>query len=147
MALLHDPGNPEAFTKRVQSLKSDTHGTWGRMTVDQMLRHVNTSLAESLGEYKAARTIKVLPEFIIRALILYGPWGKGAPTRPDMKVPEGERFDFATEQKRTLDMIRRITTKSLDASWPRSANFECTGRHWSTLHYRHLDHHLRQFGV
>jgi len=137
----------DEFTKRVQSLKADTRGTWGKMTVDQMLHHVNTSMAESLGEYKTARTIKGVPEFLVRAAILYGPWGKGAPTRPDMRVPDGDRYDFATEQKRLLDMIGRFCAKPVEAEWPRSANFAMTGKHWCHLEGRHLDHHLRQFGA
>src|SRR5437016_162238 len=92
MTPLLNAGTRETFAQRVQALRADTRGIWGKMTVDQMLHHVNTSMAESLGEYTSARTIKGVPEFLVRFAILYGPWGKGAPTRPDMKVPEGDRY-------------------------------------------------------
>lgn len=147
MAIYLTTSNRDAFRKRVQSLTAGTKPTWGKMSVDQMLYHCNLSLAESLGEYKAERSIKGIPQVLIRWMILNGPWGKGAPTRPDMFVAEGQRFDFATEQKRTLDMIDRFTASPVERDWPRSANFPMTGRHWSQLHGRHLDHHLRQFGV
>ena len=115
--------------------------------MDQMLHHVNLNLAESLGDYKAERSIRGLPEFLIRFVILYGPWGKGAPTRPDLFVPQGDRFDFAAEHKRLLDNIDRFCKLPQDGAWPRSANFAMTGRHWAVLEGRHIDHHLRQFGV
>ena len=145
--LLHDAGIGDSVRKRVQALTSETKPTWGRMSVDQMLRHVNLSLAESLGEHKAERSLKGLPRPLIRWMILNGPWGKGAPTRPDMHIARGQRFDFAQEKARTLSMLDRILAKSMDSAWPESANFPMTGRHWSQLHFRHLNHHLKHFGV
>jgi hypothetical protein len=133
--------------QRVKTLRADSRGLWGKMTVDQMLHHVNLNLAESLGEYKAQRSIKGVPEWLIRFVILYGPWGKGAPTRPDMLVPAGERFDFVEEHTRLLSMIDHFCKKPLDGTWPRTANFAMTGKHWAVLEGRHLDHHLRQFGA
>src|SRR5262245_19596406 len=147
MPPLLNSGTRDACKQRVASLTADTKGTWGKMTVDQMLHHVNLSIAESLGEYTAPRSIKGLPEWLIRWMIVKGPWGKGAPTRPDIFVPQGERFDFGNEQKRLLDMIERFCVKPLDAAWPRSANFAMTGEWWCRLQGRHIDHHLRQFGV
>ena len=145
--LLHDPGTGAVFRKRVETLTPTTTPLWGKMSVDQMLHHVNFSLAESLGEHKAKRSIRGLPKSWVRWMILNGPWGKGAPTRPDMHIPEGQRYDFAQEQARCLAMIDRILAKPMESEWPESANFPMTGRHWSQLHHRHLNHHLTQFGV
>jgi hypothetical protein len=146
-ALLHDHGVGDSVRKRVQALSPDMKPMWGKMSVDQMLHHVNFSLAESLGEHKAERSLKGLPKSWIRWMILNGPWGKGAPTRPDMHIAAGQRYDFAKEKASALSMIDRILAKPMDSAWPESANFPMTGRHWSQLHFRHLDHHLKQFGV
>ena len=146
-SLLHDPGIAAKTRQRVEALTPDTKPRWGKMSVDQMLHHVNLSLAESMGEHKAAPNIRGIPRPIVRWLILNGPWGKGAPTRPDMYIPEGQRYDFAQEKARCLSMIDRILAKPMESDWPESANFPMTGRHWSQLHYRHLNHHLTQFGV
>ena len=41
-----------------------------------------------------------------------------------------------------------MSTKSLDATWGRSSFMgPMTGRDWSRLQAKHLDHHLTQFGV
>jgi hypothetical protein len=93
------------------------------------------------------RSIKGVPEWLVRTAILYGPWGKGAPTRPDMLVPQGQRYDFIAEHQRLLSMIDHFCQLPANHAWPRSANFAMTGKHWSVLEGRHLDHHLRQFGV
>ena len=144
---MHDPGRGDELRLRVQALTPDTKPRWGKMSVDQMLHHVNLVLMESLGEHTPARSIRGLPESLVRWAIISMPWGKGAPTRPDMLIPPGEHYDFALEKARCLSMIDRFLAKPMDAAWPRSANFSMTGRHWSQLQYKHLNHHLTQFGV
>ena len=143
--LLHDPGVHAGLKRRVQSLTRDTKRQWGKMSIGQMLFHVNLVLSESLGDYKGERSIKGLPRPLVRWVILNLPWGKGAPTRPDMVVKD--EHDFEKEKARCLAMLDRCVAKPMDAEWPEAANFPMTGRHWSQLNFRHLDHHLRQFGV
>lgn len=145
--LLHDAGRGEELKQRVGALTADTAPKWGKMRVDQMLHHVNIVLMESLGEHTAKPNVRGLPPALVRWVILNLPWGKGAPTRPDMLIAEGERYDFAVERGRCLWMIDRFLARPLEAPWPRSANFPMTGRHWSQLQYKHLNHHLSQFGV
>jgi len=145
--LMHDTGRGPELKRRVQTLTPDTKPQWGKMSVDQMLHHVNFVLAEALGEHTAKPNVRGLPKPLVRWAILNAPWGKGAPTRPDMLIPQGERFDFAREKERCLSMIDRFLAKPMDESWPPSANFPMTGRHWSQLQYKHLNHHLTQFGV
>ncbi len=147
LVLLHDQGVGAAIRARVEKLNATLTPLWGKMSVDQMLHHINLSLAESLGEYKAERSIRGIPKSWVRWMILNGPWGKGAPTRPDMNIAEGQRYDFAQEKARTLSMLDRILAKPLQSDWPESANFPMTGRHWSQLHHRHVNHHMTQFGV
>jgi hypothetical protein len=146
-SLLHDPGRGAEVRQRVHALTPTVKQQWGKMSVDQMLHHVNLVLAEALGEHRASPNIRGLPKPIVRWAILNLPWGKGAPTRPDMLIPQGERYDFDQEKTRCLSMIDRFLSKPLGDSWPASANFPMTGRHWSQLQYKHLNHHLTQFGV
>jgi hypothetical protein len=145
--LMHDAGRGAEVRRRVQALNPEATPYWGKMSVDQMLHHVNFVLAESLGEYSGKPNIRGLPEVLVRWAILNLPWGKGAPTRPDMLIPKEQRYDFATEKERCLSMIDRFLVKPMDDDWPRGANFSMAGRHWSQLQYKHLDHHLTQFGV
>jgi hypothetical protein len=145
--LLHDQSVGAAIRARVEKLDASMTPQWGKMSVDQMLHHINLSLSESLGEYKAERSVRGIPKSWVRWMILNGPWGKGAPTRPDLYIAERQRYDFAQEKARTLSMLDRILAKPMQSEWPESANFPMTGRHWSQLHYRHVNHHLTQFGV
>jgi hypothetical protein len=50
---MHDTGRGPELKRRVQTLTPDTKPQWGKMSVDQMLHHVNFVLAEALGEHTA----------------------------------------------------------------------------------------------
>ncbi|PHX97158.1 MAG: hypothetical protein CK531_05130 [Gemmatimonadetes bacterium] len=57
-------------------------------------------------------------------------------------------YDFNAQKAECLSLIDRIVARSLSAEWPNSASMgKMTGTHWSRLTSKHLDHHLRQFGV
>ncbi len=145
MAMLHDPVTLQSIRQRLLALRPDTPRRWGSMTVDQMLWHVNVPLRESLGEYVAPPSKPPLPRALLRWLVLNVPWPRGARTRPDMVALE--HHDFETERARCLALIDRFVAADADASWPASRNFSMTGAQWSQLHVKHLDHHLKQFGI
>lgn len=50
MKTLHDPAARESLEVRLRGLGPDASARWGRMSVDQMLWHVNTALNMVLGE-------------------------------------------------------------------------------------------------
>jgi hypothetical protein len=113
--LLHE--HAASVRTRIEALMPMTTPTWGRMSVDQMLHFVNLVLAESLGEHRAAKHIKGLPEPLVRWAIINLSWGKGAPTRPDLLIPEGQRYDVAIEKQRCLSMLDLFLAKPLAEPW------------------------------
>jgi hypothetical protein len=123
---LHDPGVHAALRRRVQSLTPASRRQWGKMSVGQMLFHVNLVLAESLGEYTAARSVRGLPKVLVRWMVISVPWPKGAPTRPDMLVTN--EHDFEHEKARCLEMLDRFVAKSMDVAWPEGAIQRLTAR-------------------
>ena len=121
--LLHDQGNGPAIRARVEKLNATMTPLWGKMSIDQMVHHVNLSIAESLGEYKAERSVRGTPKSWVRWMILNGPWGRGAPTRKDMYIAQGQRYDFAQEKASTLSMLDRILAKSMEVAGRRARTF------------------------
>lgn len=144
--LLHDPATHTAIRNRVQSLRADTQRRWGKMSIDQMLWHVNVSMREAVGEYTPDLKPLPIPKSIFRWAVLNIPWGRGAPTRPDMRAVS--TYDFDAQKAACLSLIDRIAAKPLTAPWSASASMgTMKGKHWSQMTAKHLDHHLRQFGV
>jgi hypothetical protein len=146
MALLHDAADRAEITRRVSSLRGDSRGRWGKMTVDQMLWHVNKALALHLGEVTIGPGNLKLPKSLMKFVVLKLPFVKNAPTHPDFVARAS--YDFAGERDRTLALIDRLSSRPLDGDWPVHPAFGAmTGREVSRLMAKHLDHHLRQFGV
>lgn len=146
MSILHDSSYRASIKQRIQSLRPDSQRQWGKMSVDQMLRHVNEGLEMSLGRKTVAPMKAPLPRGLMRALVLSLPWPKGAPTMPELVIVDAQ--DFAKEQSRCLALIDEFTSKPVEGQWPVHPGFgRMTGRHWSKLGARHLDHHLKQFSA
>jgi Protein of unknown function (DUF1569) len=146
MPLLHDRQVRAEIETRVKSLRSDSRGRWGLMSVDQMLWHVNEAIDLSLGRITVPAMRFPVPRSWAKAVVLHLPWMKSAPTHPAFVARN--TYDFAEQQARCLQLIDDLTAVSLDGSWPPHPGFGAmTGREISKLMAKHLDHHLRQFGA
>jgi uncharacterized protein DUF1569 len=144
--VLHDPETLASIRKRVESLRPDSRRQWGKMSIDQMLWHVNVSMREAVGDYTPQLKPIPIPKSILRWAVINVPWGRGARTREDMYTTS--QYDFDAQKAECLLLIDRIVARPLAAEWPVSASMgTMKGKHWSQLTAKHLDHHLRQFGV
>lgn len=146
MALLHDSTVRENIEKRVRALTPQSRPAWGKMSVDQMLWHVNQAMGLSLGTVTVGPGGPTMPAWLMRTLVINMPWPKGGPTHPDFVAKR--QYDFAAERELALKNIAEITSKPIDYSWPVHPAFgKMSGRQVSTLTHKHLNHHLTQFGV
>jgi hypothetical protein len=74
------------------------------------------------------------------------PWPKGVATSPELlsRMPE----QWTAEMAALRAAIEAFVSKSRDGAWPRHPRFgHLSGPEWGRLMYRHLDHHLTQFGL
>lgn len=146
MPELHDPAFRDSVLRRLTSLSQGSTRRWGRMTADQMLRHVNIALESALGRVHVARLSVPLPGILLKWMVLYVPWPKGSPTAPEFVA--GDRYDFETERSRCIALVREFTARPVEGEWPVHHTFgRITGRETSRLQAKHLDHHLRQFSA
>lgn len=146
MALIHDPQTRSQIEQRVRALTPDARATWGKMSVDQMLWHVNQAIGLSLGTVKVGPGSPPMPPWLLRFFVINMPWPKGGPTHPDFIAKK--QYDFEVERTRLLEMIALLTSRPMDGEWPKHPAFgNMSGKQVSTLAHKHLNHHLTQFGV
>jgi hypothetical protein len=83
----------------------------------------------------------------MRRLVIYWlPWPKGTPTAPEFLAQPSGTWDDDLAALRSA--IARFAARDPASDWPRHPAFGALdGRMWGVLAWRHLDHHLRQFGV
>jgi hypothetical protein len=132
--------------RRIDAVDAGAKPLWGRMTAGRMLRHLAQSLAMATGELPAKSKKLPIRYWPLKQLIIYVfPFPKGSPTAPELL--EG---DEAPEQARAelRSAVERFTTLRDTASWPEHPAFgKLSTKAWGALTYKHIDHHLRQFGV
>lgn len=118
------------------------------MRVDQMLWHVNALLENALGRRVLEEQRLPLPRPLLKWIVINVPWRKGkTPTHPQLVAAES--YDFGKERARTLALIDEfVATPIHDERWGKSGLMgQLTGTEWSRLNAKHLDYHLKQFGV
>jgi hypothetical protein len=140
-----------AWEQRIEQLSAQNKPKWGMMSVAQMLAHCQRPLEIALGD-EPAKT-----KFLNR---LSGPFKKLKYTSKKAKYPRNTRtprifrvtdegLDFFCEKTRLLVFLRRFSEKGHDGKLvDRHPVFGwMTQRDWDLTQQKHLDHHLRQFGV
>jgi len=145
--LLHSASRAH-LVRRAARLTAETPPRWGRMTCPQMLAHVNDALRMAIGELPTARRPGPLRYFPLKQLFAYWlPIPRGVPTSPEL-LARIDRAQFAAEAAELPAMLERFASRPADAAMPEHPAFGSLGRSgWGLLAYRHVDHHLRQFGA
>ena len=137
-----------AICQRIASVTSASVPRWGRMDATAMLAHLRLSALMALGELpvanKSKRAFQVFP---IKHLILHVvPFPRGAPTAPELLVPDSTPVDAIRPDLVTL--VQRIGEGPRDGYGPVHPLFgRLSFREWGVATHKHTDHHLRQFGA
>ena len=121
---------------------------WGRMTAPQVLAHLTDALRMAFGELPCEpRHTAIVRTFPVKQLLIYVlPMPKGVPTAPELIARTAE--DWPGEQARCAALAARFDAASAPTTWPAHPFFgPLTASQWGWLAYKHMDHHLRQFGV
>jgi len=133
---------------RIDRLTPDTSPDWGTMTPAQMFAHCAEVQEVSNGSRELVGTpllLRLLGPLIRRAVVSDRPYPRDTRTHPQYR--QTERRDFQAEKKRLLLALEALR-RAEDEPPPRHPLFGTLTpdeRGWSS--YKHLDHHLRQFGV
>lgn len=143
---LFDPEVEREMLARLDRLTPEAKGRWGRMSVAQMLRHVGGGLKMATGDMAIPRREGPLRLFPIKQLIvLVLPFPRNAPTSP--ALISKEEFDFDGERANVRELLASFAKRDIP-NWPEHPAFGPLSREqWGVMAWKHLDHHLRQFGA
>lgn len=143
---LNDAEVHEECVRRIEALAPDATPEWGEMNVAQMLAHcVEVQKVMNDGPLDGTPWYLRLVGPLVKRLILADrPFRVNVPTHPQYEITS-ER-EFTVEKRALLESLGAFRARGragIDHPMFGRMTPEETG--WAA--YKHLDHHLRQFGV
>ncbi|MBP6620215.1 MAG: DUF1569 domain-containing protein [Leadbetterella sp.] len=146
-----DKNVTDEIITRIDKLNPSTQALWGKMSVSQMLAHCCVTY-EMLFEPERFRKpnflMGLLLKFVVKPTVVGDvPYKKNLRTAPEFVIVGEKEFD--SEKKRLVDFI--LKTQALGADYFEGRESRSFGKlskdEWNIMFYKHLNHHLGQFGV
>jgi len=109
---------------------------------------MSSALPQGLGELDSGTPSGRFAWFPMNWIFIHVlPWPKGTAKSPP-EFLAARPTTWEADVGRLRDLVERSSSRGPAAPWAASLAFgRISGRSWGVLEYKHLDHHLRQFGV
>ncbi len=135
---------------RINNLQATTKPQWGKMSVGQMLAHCSVTyemIYSDIHPKPNAVTKFILKTFIKKMVVGEKPFSRNGKTAPQFLITDHKSFD--TEKNKLSAFITK--TQKLGEDYFDNKESHSFGKlsktEWNNMFYKHLDHHLTQFGV
>jgi len=143
---LHEDEVYRSVRARIERLTPDSERRWGEMSPARMLAHC-TEVQKVMNGGPLEGTpwlIRLAAPLVKRSVLSRKPFPKGVPTHPQYAVTSGG--DFEDERRRLLAALEAFRARGRTAlEHPIFGRLTPDEAGWAA--YKHLDHHLSQFGV
>jgi len=134
---------------RINQLTADTPALWGKMTPAQMMAHCHASMSVAFGYSKNIRHwIGIFfGNFAKKRMLKVKEFDRNMPTVEQLRITND--CNFIEEKEKFIRLIQSALTKREPGlvKYPHPYFRKFKAGEWSQLNWKHLDHHLRQFGV
>lgn len=140
----------EEIISRINKLTPETKALWGKMNVAQMLAHCNVTY-EMIYENKHPKPgafLKVILKLMVKPIVTNEkPYKKSSQTAPAFIITD-ERI-FNAEKARLIGFIKQVQAEGPDSfNGKESLSFgKLSTTEWNNMFFKHLNHHLSQFGA
>lgn len=135
--------------ERMNQLTHHSERRWGKMEVAQMLAHCKAAFTVPLSEKPMKRSfVGILVGWAVKSQLYNDkPWRHNLPTAPNFVIKDKRSFDI--EKQALCGLVHDFHNKGPEkvGLYPHPMFGSFTKEQWGQSMYKHLDHHLRQFGV
>ena len=143
---LFDATVKQEIIDRINKLTPESQRQWGKMDVAQMLAHCQMPMGVATGKHKLKGSgfLKLVGPFFKGLLFNNKPFKKNLGTDKSfiMTTPK----EFEKEKSGLIQMINDFSEVTMSGE-PHPIFGKLTKEQWSKGTWKHLDHHLMQFGV
>lgn|ERR1035441_2750118 len=150
MKNLYEGATATEVKERIARLTPECERQWGTMNAAQAMAHCSGAMEWAVGETTPPRMFvgRIIGQ-LVKPMVIGNdtPMRRNAPTAKTLIVTN--QRDLKNEQNRLCTLIDRFATAGAEkcTAHPHSFFGKLTAEEWAILMYKHLDHHLRQFGV
>jgi len=134
---------------RIDKLQPATQRQWGKMDVAQMMAHCSAALDMASGRINPPRILigRLIGSFVKPIYTNEKPFSRSSPTDPKLVVLD--QREFLPEQQQLKVKLRQFHEggEPQCTRHPHPFFGALTSQDWGRGMYKHLDHHLRQFGA
>ena len=150
MKTIFDAATLDELKQRLTELKPDSTRQWGKMSPSQAMEHTARVLEMATSAEQPVPQVflgKALSWVFRKQFVGEKPFGKNAPTGPDYIIKDEP--DFEATRARLEELITLFHSRGVDGLDGNVHPFfgRLSGTEWGITQYKHVDHHLRQFGV
>ena len=150
MKSVFNPTHTAELISRINKLTPETQPQWGKMSVAQMLAHCNVTYEMAFEDKhpKPGAFKKFLLKMFVKPIVVNEkPYRKSSQTAPEFLIKDERNFE--KEKQRLINYIQKTEQMGAPAfEGKESHSFgPLNPQEWNNMLYKHLDHHLTQFGV
>lgn len=151
MQNVFDAKEAQNYIDRINKLTPETQRKWGKMSVDQVLAHMNVAYSFIFTPEKHKKPSFIakflLKNFVKPKIVNEKPYKQSLPTSPVFIIADQRNFE--DEKKKLIGNIQRVQQLGKEAfEGKENMNFGVmTAQEWNNMLAKHLNHHLEQFGV
>ncbi len=149
MKYLFDDQKSSSIISRINQLSPQSKALWGKMNVSQMLAHCQPPLQVAMGETMLKRNLFgfLFGKMAKKTVVSDKPYKRGLPTAPSFIVKDERNFE--SEKQKLVQLITRFSSggPAVLTKDPHPFFGKMTVEEWDKSQWKHLDHHLQQFGV
>src|SRR5215204_2163860 len=143
---LFDASVKQEIIDRINKLTSQTQRQWGKMNVSQMLAHVQMPIGIAYGTHqpKGSFLLRIIGPLFKSKLWDEKPYKQNLPTDPTF-IMTGINKEFEKEKQELINMINKFNESTIVGE-QHPVFGKLTKENWSKATWKHVDHHLQQFG-
>jgi Protein of unknown function (DUF1569) len=147
------PRDKAEILERLRALRPESRRRWGRMSAPQAVCHLSDTFLAFMGRHPVSKEGGVLGRTVVKWIALYTPlpWPRGVVrTRPEIDQECGgtRPSEFAADVAQLEALVEQFAAESRSFQFVEHPVFgPLTDAAWLRWGYRHMDHHLRQFGA
>ena len=151
MQNVFDAKDAQEYINRINNLTPETQRKWGKMSVDQVLAHLNVAYDLTFTPEKFPKPSFIakflLSRFVKPKITNEIPYKQSLPTSPVFIIADERNYE--EEKAKLIGNIQRVQQLGREAfEGKENINFgKMTAQCWNNMFAKHLNHHLDQFGV